>query len=100
MSKSLSSMTAARSELARLHAVSPDPDAATLTLYRANLVCARIDNRIREYTAQAQVRLNDVHVGHLVGLLLSESGVDGETVTRLEGAVREAVVAATLGGAK
>lgn len=100
MSNSMSSMTAARSELARLHAANPDPDPAAVQLVRANLVCARIDNRIREYTAQAEVRLSDVHVGHLVGLLLSKSGVDGESVASLERIVREAVAAATQRGAE
>lgn len=98
MPDSLSSMTAARSELARLH-VKPDPDPEDVMQARAKLVCARLDNRIREYTSQAGVRLNDAHVGHLVGLLLSVSGVDGDTVARLEKSVREAA-AAVAGGAE
>jgi hypothetical protein len=100
MPENLSSMTAARSELARLHAVDPDPDASAVARLKANLVCARLDNRIREYTAQAGVKLNDVHVGHLVGLLLAESGVDYDTVVQLERAARDAVVLAAVGGAK
>lgn len=94
MSDSLSSMTAARSELARLHSGNPNPDQDLVELARANLVCARLDNRIREYTTANNVRLNDSHVGHLVGLLLMQASVPGDTVTLIEGMVREAVAAA------
>lgn len=96
----LSSMSAARSELARMHAISRNPDPDRVRLVAANLVCARLDNRTREYLADANakygtpdapVRLNGSHVAHLVGLLLSESGVGGETCQLLETLARDAV---------
>ncbi|MCW2767971.1 MAG: hypothetical protein JWO11_3930 [Nocardioides sp.] len=98
MPDSLSSMTAARSELARLH-VQADPDPDLVLLARAKLVCARLDNRIREYSADAGVRLRPVHVAHLVGLLLAESGVDGSTVGAVERAAHDAVATAQGGNA-
>jgi hypothetical protein len=85
---SLTSPTKARSKLARLH-MGGDPDPDLKRLLKADLACANIDNKVREQLVGA--RLQPVHVGHLVGLLLMESGVDGANVTLIEKLVREAV---------
>ena len=94
MSASLSSVTQTRSALARLYANQPNPEEAVASLARANLACAKIDNRIREYIRAADTNLNETHIAHLVGLLLSGAGVGGEAVTLLERAVYEAAAAA------
>lgn len=83
------SQTQARSLVANAHR---SGDADLIQLHKANLACANIDNRIREQLREAE--LDAVHVGHLVGLLLSGSHVDGATVTVVEKLVRDAVEAA------
>ncbi|WP_418062423.1 hypothetical protein [Pimelobacter simplex] len=69
---------------ARQHGLPED----LIQLYKANLACANIDNKIRIELREAQ--LDPVHVGHLVGLLMSSSGIDGATVGVVEKLVRDA----------
>ncbi len=65
----------------------PTPDVEAQL--RADLATSKLDAAIRQ--ALRGARLGDAHLGHLIGLLLNESGVDGATSTVLEKMVREAV---------
>ena len=94
MSDIPTSVTAARSEKARLHVGNPNPDPAELRRADTNLATAKIDNRIREYVRAAGAPLNSPQTGHLVGLLLMQAGVPGATVQLIEKVAREAVVSA------
>ncbi|WP_028652759.1 hypothetical protein [Nocardioides halotolerans] len=94
----LSSVTQTRSALARLSAHNPNPDPDEIAAARASLACAKLDNRLRE-CARDDVQLDDVHAGHLVGLLLSICSVPGDDVIRIEKDVRAAVRAARPTGA-
>jgi hypothetical protein len=51
---------------------------------------ARLDDELRG-TARAGIRLDDVQVGHIVGLLLSICHVPGDEVERVEADVRALV---------
>ena len=92
MSDPKSSVTKARSAIARLHRGTEEPDPELLALARANMACAKIDARIREVTTDAE--LNGAHVGHLVGLLLMQTRVGGETVQLIEKLAADAVASA------
>lgn len=82
------STTKARSLVANAHA-RKDPD--LIELRKANLACSVLDAKVREQLANAT--LDPVHVGHLVGLLLMGSGVDGANVQLIEKLARDAVEA-------
>jgi hypothetical protein len=99
MSESLSSVTAARSEKARLYVGNPEPSAEELRRVDTNLATAKIDNRIREYVHEAGHPLDHAQTGHLVGLLLMQAGVPGATVSLIENLTRDAVASAQ-GGAQ
>lgn len=88
---SMTSTTKARSQLARLHMGNSNPDPDLLQLRLANLACAKIDKKIRDSLAVDGAKLGPAHVAHLVGLLLLQSGVGGETVGLVERLAREAV---------
>lgn len=82
------STTQARSLVANAHR---GDDADLIRLHKANLACANLDNKIRIELAVADVA--PVHVGHLVGLLLAASHVDGPTVALIEKLARDAAEA-------
>jgi hypothetical protein len=82
--------TEARSKLAVAHR-GGEPDAATKRLLKANLACSVLDAKVRQQLADAD--LLPVHVEHIIGLLLMESGVDGATVTLVSKLARDAVEA-------
>lgn len=79
----------ARNRLARAHINGSPPPEVDEEL-RSNLATSNLDAAIRKHTYQGR-RLDDAQIGHLVGLLLMQSFVDGETVTRVEAYVRQAV---------
>jgi len=89
----------ARNKLAALHSygATPDPDAEAAA--RANLATSKIDKSIRDSLAVSP-HISDAEIGHLVGLILNQSGIDGETSTRVEREVRAAVVASRGGQSK
>ncbi|GAB3875393.1 hypothetical protein [Terrabacter terrigena] len=89
----------ARNQLAALHSRGATPDPEAKAAAQRTLATAKIDKAIREALAVAP-GLDDAHVGHLVGLILNASGVDGETSIRVERDVRAAVVAAQGGEGK
>jgi hypothetical protein len=83
----------ARNKLAGLHSrgAVPHPDAEAAA--RTNLATSKIDKAIRDSLRVCPKHLDDSQIGHLVGLILNESGIDGETSTRVERDVRAAIVA-------
>lgn len=81
--------TSARAKLAGSFVGGP-PDPETEERLRCNLATSNLDREIRAALGGGR-RMSDSEVGHLVGLLLAESLVDGDTVTRCEAYVRDAV---------
>lgn len=82
----------ARAQLATAHRREFDASAEDLRILRGDLACANIDAKIRRYSKDAE--LSGPHVAHLVGLLLANAHVDGNTVRLIEGLARDAVEAA------
>ncbi|MBT0995448.1 hypothetical protein KIN34_14265 [Cellulomonas sp. DKR-3] len=74
------------------HGAVPDP--STLDAARATLATATLDKAIRDSIARTGTALNDAQVGHLVGLLLAESGVPAVAVAKVEHMARVAVARA------
>jgi len=74
------------------HGATPDPSVADAA--RATLATSLLDRDIRERIARTGTTLNDAQVGHLVGLLLAESGVPGSDVEKVEYIARVVVARA------
>lgn len=87
----------ARNKLAALHSRGATPDPEVKAAAQRNLATSKLDKAIREGLA-ASPHLGDAQIGHLVGLILNCSGIDGDTSRRVEFNVRAAVVAAQDGG--
>lgn len=92
-------LTAARLELARLSRRNHRAAPSEVDEARAAYVTAKLDNAIRRAVAETLrgVRLDDVQVAHLCGLLLMETGVSGPDVQLIEHHVRAAVLRAQRG---
>ncbi len=70
------------------------PDPSRLDAARATLATSLLDRDIRERISRTGTSLSDAQVGHLVGLLLAESGVPATDVEKVEYIARVVVARA------
>lgn len=82
----------ARGAVAGLFSRGAVPDPSVLEAARAALATSMLDREIRMRAGIAETTLDDVQVGHLVGLLLATCGVGGSVVMEVESLVRRVVV--------
>jgi hypothetical protein len=92
----------ARAKVARLYHNGKTPTQSEEAVARAGYVAAKIDSEIRKTIQKSAkgARLDDNHVAHLTGLLLSNAGVKADAIAGIEALVRLAVLEAQQGGAK
>lgn len=84
----------ARGAVAGLHSHGATPKPSLLDAAKATLCCSNIDVAIRRAVQAAGTAMNGAQVGHLVGLLLAESGVGASVIAEVESLTRKLVVAA------